>query len=87
MPKTHIDSERVYAASIAHKANCHLDREKNNSHYDSYEHPRFGFLKCIRLSKDVEAGEEIFVEYDYNTEQPDWFRRDNDNNKEQDNST
>lgn len=64
---------RVYAASLAHKANCQIEREKNNSRYDTFEHPRFGFIKCIRLVRDVEEGEEIFVDYDYNTEWPDWY--------------
>ena len=62
-----------YRASLAHKANCQITQDLNNSKYDLFTHPRFGVIKCIRLVRDVEEGEEIFVDYDYTTECPEWY--------------
>ena len=62
-----------YRASLGHKANCQITQDLNNSKYDLFTHPRFGVIKCIRLVRDVEEGEEIFVDYDYTTECPEWY--------------
>ena len=48
----------------------------------SYDHPRFGKIKCIRTIMPVKAGEELTVEYGYdhnglgpnNPDAPWWYR-------------
>eukprot|EP01087_Luapelamoeba_hula_P020095 TRINITY_DN6783_c1_g1_i1.p1 TRINITY_DN6783_c1_g1~~TRINITY_DN6783_c1_g1_i1.p1 ORF type:complete len:369 (-),score=57.22 TRINITY_DN6783_c1_g1_i1:12-1118(-) len=49
------------------------DTSNNNCQYAHYAHPRFGAIKCIRTLRDLTAGEEILVDYDYHDERPDWY--------------
>ena len=42
-------------------------------------HPRFGFLRCIRSTRAINVGEEIFVDYGYGTDEtnerhPAWYQ-------------
>ncbi|KAL1919222.1 uncharacterized protein VTP21DRAFT_1914 [Calcarisporiella thermophila] len=71
-------STRRYAASLGHKANHTF--EAPNARYDVCDHPRFGSIKCIRTTREVQAHEEIVVDYDYNERDaegeliaPGWF--------------
>ena len=38
---------------------------KNNSYYDNIEHPRWGAIQSVVISKSVQAGEELFTYYGY----------------------
>ncbi|ETO24447.1 hypothetical protein RFI_12707, partial [Reticulomyxa filosa] len=60
-----------YCATMGHKANH--DWDKQNARYDTFYHPRFGDIKCLRAICDIEPNEEIFVDYDYSDEWPEWF--------------
>mmetsp|Transcript_50171 Transcript_50171/g.93418 ORF Transcript_50171/g.93418 Transcript_50171/m.93418 type:complete len:368 (-) Transcript_50171:172-1275(-) len=52
----------VYCASLGHKAN---HSSEHNAMYTPVFHPRFGDIKCVRMLVDVQAGEEITVDYGY----------------------
>ena len=67
-----------YCASLAHKAN---HSPQPNSYYDTFTHPRYGRIKCIRAGREIGAREEITVDYDYhhlNTDNeldlPTWYK-------------
>lgn len=64
-----------YCATLGHKANhCHV---APNAKYDFFEHPRHGFIKCIRvLDAPIAAGEEILVDYGFDGEHgfPEWWK-------------
>ncbi|KAL8207087.1 UNVERIFIED_CONTAM: Histone-lysine N-methyltransferase setd7 [Gekko kuhli] len=68
-----------YCASLGHKANHSFTP---NCHYESYIHPRFGLIKCIRTIRAVEKDEELTVAYGYDhnpsgqngPEAPEWYR-------------
>ncbi|KAF2076962.1 hypothetical protein CYY_001738 [Polysphondylium violaceum] len=68
----HHNNTAHYCASLAHKSNHHAS---NNAVYDSCFHIRFGAIKCIRTTQDIKKDQEIFVNYGYDDEQPDWYRR------------
>jgi len=65
-----------YCASVGHKCNHSFTP---NAKYDLYDHPRFGFIRCIRsLERQILPDEEIFVCYAYSVkngvpEGPDWY--------------
>ena len=61
-----------YCASLGHKAN-HARAEKATAEYSSCWHPRFGEIKCVRLVRDVAAGEEITCDYCFLDETPAWY--------------
>ena len=70
----------VYCATLGHKANHSFN---NNCVYSPYDHPRFGLIKCLQAVRDIRAGEELTVFYDYehgddetdeNMCAPDWYR-------------
>ncbi|CAH1247539.1 SETD7 [Branchiostoma lanceolatum] len=73
------DDTKHYCASLGHKVNHSFSP---NSKYDLFQHPRFGFIKCIRTMKPVSADEELTVEYGYdhhgcgvdNPDAPDWYK-------------
>ncbi|KAG1962543.1 histone-lysine N-methyltransferase SETD7 [Pimephales promelas] len=54
-----------YCASLGHKANHSFTP---NCKYDSYVHPRFGQIKCIRTIRAIEKDEELTVAYGYDHE-------------------
>ena len=40
-----------------------------------FDHPRFGVIPCERTTRFVAAGEELFLDYEYDPYNcPDWFR-------------
>ncbi|XP_064637241.1 histone-lysine N-methyltransferase SETD7-like [Lineus longissimus] len=67
-------STLVYCASLGHKANHSCSP---NAMYDAFDHPRFGFIKCIKTIKSVKQGEEITVSYDFDykgeKKAPEWY--------------
>lgn len=69
----------TYAASLGHKANHHVAACRN-AMYDVYWHPRFGAIKCLRTLREVQAGEEILVDYGYGRKEdgaydaPSWYQ-------------
>jgi len=73
IPPEYNDCQKVYCATLGHKANHH---PKNNAMYDTYyNHPRFGKIKCIRTLVDVKKDDEIFVDYGYKKGTgPLWYR-------------
>ena len=60
-----------YCASLAHFANHNW--LKQNCKYDTYYSPRFGDIKCLRTIKKIKKNTEIFVDYDYKNEWPQWY--------------
>jgi histone-lysine N-methyltransferase SETD7 len=63
----------VYCGSLSHKANHSFNP---NCKFDYYQHIRFGFIRCIRTIKNVKAGEELTVGYNFEgTSFPDWYIR------------
>ncbi|XP_069878215.1 histone-lysine N-methyltransferase SETD7 isoform X2 [Dipodomys merriami] len=68
-----------YCASLGHKANHSFTP---NCIYDTFVHPRFGPIKCIRTLRAVEAEEELTVAYGYEhsppgksgPEAPEWYQ-------------
>lgn len=52
-----------YCASMGHKAN-HGFGAQRNAKYDTFDHPRFGPIKCVRTTRPVKPGEEILVSVD-----------------------
>ncbi|XP_060134590.1 histone-lysine N-methyltransferase SETD7 isoform X2 [Zootoca vivipara] len=68
-----------YCASLGHKANHSFTP---NSVYDTFVHPRFGLIKCIRTIRAVEKDEELTVAYGYDhnpigqngPEAPGWYQ-------------
>ncbi|CAG9464201.1 unnamed protein product [Pedinophyceae sp. YPF-701] len=60
-----------YCASLGHKANHSF---LNNARYAPLFHPRHGAIKCVRAIKDIPAGQEITVRYDYDHGWGNWPR-------------
>ena len=56
------NSMNKYCASLAHKAN---HSPLPNSYYDTFTHPRYGRIKCIRAGREIPPYEEVTVDYDY----------------------
>ena len=61
-----------YRSSLGHKANLKLDEDEVNAEFGEMNHPRFGLVRCIRSTRDIEPGEEIYVDYGYGEEEEDW---------------
>ena len=72
------DSTVHYCASLGHKVNHSSTR--CNSKYDTFDHPRFGLIKCIRTLQPVKKDEEFLVTYDYEhgedgQDVPEWYKK------------
>ena len=61
-----------YCASLGHKAN---HSAQHNAEYTLAFHPRFGDIKALRAMRGIRKGEEVFVDYGYFDEAPDWWVR------------
>lgn len=63
-----------YRTTLAHKAN-HKFAEKNGV-YDVVDHPVVGGIACIVAAREIDIGDEIFVDYNYDLGQgvPEWYR-------------
>ncbi|OCT97063.1 hypothetical protein XELAEV_18009285mg [Xenopus laevis] len=74
------NSSNKYCASLGHKANHSFTP---NCMYDTFVHPRFGPIKCIRTMRAVEKDEEPTVAYGYDhnvtgknsPEAPEWYQQ------------
>ena len=61
-----------YRATLAHKT-CHSFTP--NSGFAQFWHPRFGLIMSIVANRDIRAGEEIFVSYNYViATAPEWYQ-------------
>ena len=51
--------------------------EDTNVDYDYVTSPRFGHTRCLRSTRLIMRGEELFTDYDYNMESwvPRWYKR------------
>lgn len=43
--------------------------------FSDFAHPRFGRILCVKLTKSLKAGHEIFCNYGYNlADCPQWYK-------------
>ena len=67
-----------YCASLGHKANHAFDPTLQNAEYAHCLHPRFGWIKSIRVRDGmggVKAGEELLVDYGFDKRGgPQWWK-------------
>nr|Q7Z0G7.1 RecName: Full=Histone-lysine N-methyltransferase SETD7; AltName: Full=SET domain-containing protein 7 [Halocynthia roretzi]AAM96825.1 lysine methyltransferase [Halocynthia roretzi] len=79
VPEEYVSTDN-YCASLGHKVNHSFDP---NCRYDIYQHPRFGFIKCVRTIRGVSEGDELTVHYTYEhndgnktreAEAPEWYK-------------
>ena len=64
-----------YRATLGHKINHSFIHD--NSKFGFGHHPRFGFIRTIVATKDIQAGQELWVNYGYNVKNPNvpqWYR-------------
>jgi hypothetical protein len=63
----------ICITTLAHKANHKF--EGKNAFYDVVDHPVVGGIACIVAREEIDIGDEIFVDYNYDLEQgvPDWY--------------
>jgi hypothetical protein len=62
-----------FIATLGHKANHRFDAK--NAFYDVVDHPVVGGIACVVAGEEIDIGDEIFVDYNYDLEQgvPDWY--------------
>ncbi len=62
-----------YRASLAHKVNHSF--KKANCQFNTAFNPRFGVVRGVEATRDIQKGEQIFVEYGYPIEDlyPPWY--------------
>ena len=62
-----------FRTTLAHKAN-HMFENKN-AFYDVVDHPVVGCIACIVAGEEIDIGDDIFVDYNYDLEQgvPEWY--------------
>jgi histone-lysine N-methyltransferase SETD7 len=63
-----------YCATLGHKAN---HSSSANACYDVFDHPLFGFIKCVRALQHIPRWQEITVDYGFDGEHgyPDWWQQ------------
>ena len=67
-------SIKAYRTTLGHKVNHKFDVD-TNVEFDFVEHPVFGVIVCHIATKDIEANEELFVDYGYDLVRcPQWYR-------------
>ncbi len=59
-----VDGAEFYSATSGHKANCGFG-DQINAVYTEFEHPRFGLIIRLVATRDIDAGEEILLDYGY----------------------
>lgn len=71
IPKGYESLEK-YCATLAHKANHSF---QPNAEWLLFEHPRFGLIRALRALVNIEADQEILVNYTINlADSPEWYR-------------
>ena len=62
-----------YRTTLAHKANHKFGGK--NSHWDVVIHPVVGGIACLVASKEIDEGDEIYVDYNYDIDDlvPTWY--------------
>ena len=62
-----------FRTTLAHTANHKF--EDSNAFYDIVDHPGVGGIACIVAGDEIDIGDDIFVDYNYDLEQgvPDWY--------------
>ena len=45
-----------------------------NCKFGFAQHPRFGFIGSVVAIKDIQAGEELLVDYEYPPPFPQWYK-------------
>ena len=68
-----------YRSSLGHKVNHNFVDKMVNAEFGLMNHPRFGLVRCIRSTRAIGVGEEIFVNYGYGTDiedegHPTWYK-------------
>ncbi len=63
-----------YCATLGHKANHSSDP---NCRYDVFDHPLYGYIKCVRALRDIPPSQEITVDYGFDGAHgyPDWWQQ------------
>ncbi|TRY68614.1 hypothetical protein TCAL_03221 [Tigriopus californicus] len=65
-------STQNYCASLAHKVNHSF---APNARFSDFCHPRFGRILCVKSTKKIRKGAEIFCNYGYNlADCPEWYK-------------
>ena len=69
-----------YRSSLGHKVNHNFVDKEVNAEFGLMNHPRFGLVRCIRSTRAINVGEEIFVDYGYGTDEkddghPKWYQK------------
>jgi len=69
-----------YRSSLGHKVNHNFSSRKVNAEFGLMNHPRFGLVRCVRSTRAIGVGEEIFVNYGYGTDESDeghpmWYQQ------------
>lgn len=61
-----------YSATLAHKVNHSFFP---NCRFSDFAHPRFGRILCVKTTKEIRAGDELFCNYGYNVADcPEWYK-------------
>jgi len=69
-------SLQAYSATLAHKVNHSFFP---NCRFSDFAHPRFGRILCVKASKALRAGDELFCNYGYSaTDCPVWYKEHHD---------
>jgi len=71
IPVSHLETSS-YSATLGHKVNhCFV----YNCTEWFFDHPRHGLIPCTRATRDIAAGEELFLHYGYDPRNcPSWYR-------------
>jgi len=65
-------SLKNYCATLGHKMNHSFTP---NCYEWFFDHPRFGVIPCEKATRFIKAGEELFLDYEYDPYNcPRWFR-------------
>ena len=62
-----------FRAALGHKANHNFD---SSAHFATGFNPRFGFCVVVVADKRIKTGDEVFVDYSYDSENstvPEWY--------------
>ena len=59
------DVPGAWHPTLGQKANCDFPGRWQNARFEDCEHPRYGMITCVIADKEIEKGEEIFVDYGY----------------------